>query len=214
MRVLRSLTLFLPTEASRLGPGGAAHFQNHSDYCFIPLHSLPSFLPSPSPTPPLPTPPPPPTPLRRWKELHQTSSCSRAKCPSTTLNSPGYLKPPASLIPLSINSVLFNIPGSYFFYSPSLSSFLSSSSSHMASLHQPASVSAVSHCRCFISERAFSLISLPPSCSSSLLTGFLKHMDSATELHNNKKGTPECYSCNTCIWYSAKKDIIPLQFGN
>lgn len=77
-------------------------------------------------------------PFRRWKELHQTSSCSRAKCPSTTLNSPGYLKPlpPASLTPLSPIFVLTS----------SIRSF-------------SASVSTVSHCRCFISEGAFSLIS-------------------------------------------------------
>ena len=88
----RCLALFLPTEASWLGPGGNRHFLNRSDYCFIPLQSLPSFYP--------PHPSPPSNPVRPWRELHLTSSCSRAKCPSTTLNSPGYLKPlsPASLI--------------------------------------------------------------------------------------------------------------------
>lgn len=62
----------------------------------IPFHLFDPFHP-------LPTPLPSPTLSRRWKELHQTNSCSRTKCPSTTLNSPGYLKPlpPASLVPLN-----------------------------------------------------------------------------------------------------------------
>lgn len=45
--------------------------------------------------------------LRRWKELHQNSLCSRAKSLSTTLSSPGYLKPPASLMPRSSDFVRF-----------------------------------------------------------------------------------------------------------
>ncbi len=201
----RSLTLFLPTEASWLGPGGARHFLNHSDYCFIPLQSLPSFLPSPSPTPPLPTSSPPPTPLRHWKELHQTSSCSRAKCPSTTLNSPGYLKPlpPTSLIPLnSIN----------FCSASSLLPFLSSTSSyiHTASLHQPASVSAVSHCRCFISEGSFSLISLtPPHRQDSLNTWRVQQSCTISKRHMNillpsvavpKHDAHSFYSATFAIW--------------
>lgn len=108
-----SLTLFSPNKGFLIGSLWRETFPNHSDYCFIPLHSLPSFfffltlsIPVTTPTHPLTT----SQPFRRWKELHQTSSCSRAKCPSTTLSSPGYLKhlPPASLIPL--NSVFVQLP--------------------------------------------------------------------------------------------------------
>lgn len=96
----RSLTLFLLTEASWLAPGGIRHFfwitLTTVLFPTIPFHLFDPFHP-------LPTPLPSPTLFRRWKELRQTSSCSRTKCPSTTLNSPGYLKPlpPASLVPLN-----------------------------------------------------------------------------------------------------------------
>lgn len=64
---------------------------------FIPFHLF-LFSSHPLTTPQL---------LRRWKELHQNSSCRRAKSLSTTLSSPGYLKTPASLMPRSSGFVQF-----------------------------------------------------------------------------------------------------------
>lgn len=74
----------------------------------IALHLLSSLLPTPPTAPHL---------LRPWKELRLNSSCSRAKSPSTTLRSPGYLQSIkqtlASFEPRSSDSVRFLTPSSF-----------------------------------------------------------------------------------------------------
>lgn len=84
---------FLPTKASWLAPCAVKHSLTALTTVLFPLKPfrLLFFTLSISVT----TPSHPLTTsqlFRHWKELHQTSSCSRAKCPSTTLSSPGYLK--------------------------------------------------------------------------------------------------------------------------
>lgn len=113
-------------------------FLNHSDYCFIPHHSLPSVWPFPSPTHPLTI----SHPFQALEGAPSDQLMQQNQMPQYYAQQPWVPKTSASS-----------------FSRPSQLNFCSASSvtpfSCLHHCHQPASVSAVSHCRCFISDGLF-----------------------------------------------------------
>lgn len=127
-----TLTLFPPTQASWLAPGCFRHFLNHSDCCFIPFH--PCHYPYPSPHH-IPT-------LQALEGAPSDQLMQQSQMPQYYTQQPWVPKTSASSLSypsqLSLCSATYVTPFS-----------------HLHHHTWPPSVSAVSHCRCFISEGAF-----------------------------------------------------------